>query len=129
MDSEHVDRWVAGYVEAWRAPGTYRLGELFTEDVTYLPSPWAQPVRGLAELTQFWEAERDEGEEFTLTSDIVVADGDIAIVRLSVEYVEPVAGSWRDLWVLRFAADGRCSSFEEWPFAPGQRDGHERSEA
>jgi len=31
---------------------------------------------------------------------------------------------WRDLWVLRFAADGRCSSFEEWPFAPGQPDGH-----
>ena len=129
MDSEHVDRWVAGYVEAWRAPGTDHLGELFTEDVTYLPSPWARPVRGLAELTQYWEAERDEGEEFTVTSVVVAADGDTAVVRLSVEYVEPIRGSWRDLWVLRFAADGRCASFEEGPFAPGQRDGHERSAA
>jgi hypothetical protein len=31
---------------------------------------------------------------------------------------------WRDLWVLRFDADGRCTAFEEWPFVPDQPDGH-----
>ncbi|WP_327035397.1 hypothetical protein [Micromonospora ureilytica] len=28
---------------------------------------------------------------------------------------------YRDLWVMRFADDGRCRSFEEWPFWPGQQ--------
>jgi hypothetical protein len=37
------------------------------------------------------------------------------------------AERWRDLWVIRFDDDGRCVAFEEWPFAPRQRDGHEHS--
>ena len=48
---------------------------------------------------------------------------------MSVDY-EPhgatPAQRWRDLWVIRFDGEGRCVAFEEWPFAPGQRDGHER---
>ena len=25
---------------------------------------------------------------------------------------------YRDLWVIRFAGDGRCAWFEEWPYWP-----------
>jgi hypothetical protein len=44
----------------------------------------------------------------------------VAVVRLDVRYGEPVRQEYRDLWVLTFAADGRCRSFEEWPFWPGK---------
>ena len=33
----------------------------------------------------------------------------------------PVGGpvhEYRDLWIIRFAEDGRCRHFEEWPYAP-----------
>jgi hypothetical protein len=40
------------------------------------------------------------------------------VVRVFVEYGEPGNGPWRDLWVLTFDDDDRCSSFEEGPFAP-----------
>ena len=43
--------------------------------------------------------------------------------QVFVEYADPPQ-PWRDLWVLEFAEDGRCSAFEEWPFAPKQDDGH-----
>ena len=59
-----------------------------------------------------------------MTSDIVAVDGATAVVRLAVDYGDPGGRRWRDLWVLRFDDDGRCSAFEEWPFAPGQDDGH-----
>ena len=73
----------------------------------------------------FWESERDgTDEEFTMSSEVVAVDGDTAVVRVFVEYTTPVAERWRDLWVLRLVPDGRCSSFEEWPFAPEQSDGH-----
>jgi hypothetical protein len=66
-----------------------------------------------------WEAERDgPGEVFTMTSEIVVADGDTAVVRAQVRYGDPVTQEWRDLWIIRFGPDGRCTSFEEWPIAP-----------
>lgn len=127
VDRETVERWVAGYERAWRTPGTEPLAELFTPDVAYRPSPWAHPITGLPRLGAWWEAERDgPDEQFAMTSDIVAVDGDTAVVRIEVDYPRDDGSErWRDLWILRFDPDGRCVEFEEWPFAPGQRDGHE----
>ena len=101
------------------------FAELFAADASYLPSPWAQPLEGLDAIARFWEAERvGPDEQFTMSSEVVAVEGDTAVVRVLVEYGAHREKPWRDLWVIRFAEDGRCSSFEEWPFAPGQRDGH-----
>jgi ketosteroid isomerase-like protein len=125
MDRRTVEQWVERYELCWRTPETDQLVDLFLPGATYLPSPWARQLHGLAEIAEFWEAEREGAdEEFTMSSDVVAVDGDIAVVRVLVEYAAPQAGSWRDLWVLQLAPDGRCASFEEWPFAPAQRDGH-----
>jgi hypothetical protein len=131
IDRSAVERWVEGYERAWRTAGTDGLSDLFSSDASYLPSPWATPVEGLAAIARFWEHEREGPDEpFTMTSEIVAVDGPNAVVRVQVDYGRPgdAAGGqkWRDIWVIRFDADGRCSAFEEWPFAPGQRDGHER---
>lgn len=124
MDQSAVEQWVADYERAWRTPGTEPLSELFTPDVRYLPSPWAHPIEGLASLALFWDAERKgPDEEFVMASEVVAVDDATAVVRVLVEYGAPDS-RWRDLWVLRFADDGRCSSFEEWPFSPSQPDGH-----
>jgi hypothetical protein len=39
--TEHVllGRWLADYEAAWRAPATDSLGEIFTDDASYLHSP------------------------------------------------------------------------------------------
>lgn len=125
MDRKAVEQWVSDYERAWRTPGTDSLAAVFTPDALYLASPWAPPMEGLGAIASFWDAERDgPDEEFTMASEIVAVDGQTAVVRVSVEYGAPGAAPWRDLWVLRFAEDGRCSWFEEWPFAPGQPDGH-----
>jgi hypothetical protein len=116
---------VRGYERAWRADGTEGLGELFAKDVSYLPSPWADPVRGLDDLARFWEAERDGPDEgFSLASELVAVDGHIGVVRVRVDYSHTDAGRWRDLWIIELDDEGRCVAFEEWPFAPGQHDGH-----
>ncbi len=123
MDRKRVERWLGGYERAWRSPGTAALAELFTSDVTYSPSPWAEPLLGLEQLAGFWEAERQGPDEpFTMTASVLAVEMETAVVRVDVEYG---AGrqSWRDLWVLVFSPGGRCGRFEEWPFAPGQPDG------
>ena len=126
MDRGDVEAWVAAYERAWRTPGTDALAALFTPDVTYLYDPYEEPVRGLAALGPWWEEGRDGADEvFTMSSELVAVDGDVAVARVEVVYGEPARQEYRDLWVLRFAADGRCSSFEEWPFWPG----HGRSPA
>ena len=125
MDRTAVEKWVADYERIWRTPGTGLLAELFEPAASYLPSPWAQPLEGLEAIARFWEAERvSPDEEFTMSSEVVIVDADRAVVRVMVGYGAQARRPWRDLWLLRFAEDGRCSSFEEWPFAPEQSDGH-----
>ena len=120
---DHVARWVEGYEEAWRPPGTARLAELFTPDVSYASSPWAEPVRGLDELALFWDAERDGADEvFTMSSEVIAVDAETAVVRVWVEYEDDPETPWRDLWILRFSPGGRVAAFEEWPFAPDGED-------
>ena len=122
MTGDQVAGWVAAYERAWRTPGTGPLAGLFTPDAVYRQGPYDEPVTGLPAISRIWEAERDgPGEVFRMTSDIVTVDGDTAVVRLEVHYSDPVGQEFRDLWVIRFAGDGRCASFEEWPFWPGQR--------
>jgi ketosteroid isomerase-like protein len=120
-ERDHVQQWLTGYETAWRAPGTKGLAGLFTEDATYLQSPYEQPVTGLAAIGRMWERERLGPDEiFTLATSIVATDGQVAVVRAEVSYGDPVTQEYRDLWVIRFAADGRCAWFEEWPFWPQQ---------
>ena len=55
-----------------------------------------------------------------MTAEPVAVEGRDAVVRLEVRYRDPVAQEYRDLWVLRFAPDGRVEDFEEWAVLAGQ---------
>jgi ketosteroid isomerase-like protein len=121
MDRDQVTRWLAAYEAAWRAPGTQALAGIFTADATYRPSPYKEAIRGLAAIARMWEAERDgPGEVFEISTEVVAVENDTAVVRAEVRYGQPVTQEWRDLWVVRFGPDGRCASYEEWPFAPAR---------
>ena len=114
-----VEEWIAAYEDAWRTPDTSGLDRLFTEDATYQLWPYDPVLEGLAAIKEMWEAEREgPGEIFTMSSSIVALENDTAVGRVEVTYGDPVEQEYRDLWIMRFAADGRCASFEEWPFWP-----------
>jgi ketosteroid isomerase-like protein len=116
-----VGRWLAGYEDAWRAPGTEGLAKLFTPDATYLQSPYEPPVTGLDAIKRMWDQEREgPGEVFTLVTDILAVDSPTAVVRAEVRYGDPPRQEYRDLWIIHLTADGRCSWFEEWPYWPGR---------
>lgn len=115
----HVTKWIADYERAWRNPGTAPLRDLFSDDASYQQAPYVANISGLAHIAAMWEDEREGPDEvFTMTSDIVAVEGDTAVVRVTVEYGNPVTQEYLDLWVIRFDADGRCAVFEEWPFWP-----------
>ena len=118
MDRDEVMRWVAGYERAWRDGDLDAVAELFTEDARYRPSPYDVAEVGHAAIRAFWLD--DEGQTFTVRAQPVAVEGREAVVRLEVRYDQPVRQEYRDLWVLRFAADGRVEDFEEWAYWPGK---------
>lgn len=120
MTRDDVDRWISQYERAWRTPGTEMLPGLFTEDAVYLHSPYAEPIDTPEDLARSWEEEREGPDElFTMTWQVLAVDGDTAVARVQVSYGEPLRQEYLDLWVMRFAPDGRCREFEEWAYWPG----------
>lgn len=119
MHRDHVLAWLAAYEQAWRSAGTTALAGLFTEHATYQQAPYEEVLTGRPAIAGMWEAERaGPAEVFRMASQIVAVDGDTAVARVEVWYGNPVQQEFRDLWVIRFADDGRCAAFEEWPFQP-----------
>lgn len=57
---------------------------------------------------------------FTVSAEPVAVEGSDAVVRVEVRYGDPLRQEYRDLWVLRFAEDGRVAHFEEWAYWPGK---------
>lgn len=119
-----IRRWIDGYERAWRSPGTARLAGLFSADIVYRHSPYAEPVVGLAALGRDWQAERAGPDEvFAMDVDVLAvnadhAGGPLGIAHLRVRYGDPVRQEYRDLWLVRFDGAGRAREFEEWPFWP-----------
>jgi ketosteroid isomerase-like protein len=118
VDRGEVMQWVAGYERAWRDGDVDAVTGLFTEDARYRPSPYDEAEVGHAAIQAFWRD--DEGQTFTVRAQPVAVEGRDAVVRLEVRYGDPVRQEYRDLWVLRFAADGRVEDFEEWAYWPGK---------
>jgi hypothetical protein len=116
-------RWVAAYERAWRTPGTTMLADVFASDATYQTEPFAAAHRGLEAIARLWEAERaGPDEQFALNVDVVAVEGSTGVVRIHVQYGEPLNQEYRDLWIVTLDAAGRCTAFEEWPFwPPGSR--------
>jgi hypothetical protein len=99
------------------------LTELFASDATYSAGPYEERHRGLDAIRRLWEAERaGPDEDFTMRSEIVAVEGDTGVARVHVVYADPPQ-EYLDLWIVRVDADGRCVSFEEWPFWPPGTDG------
>jgi ketosteroid isomerase-like protein len=117
VDREGVMRWVAAYERAWRDGDVGAVTDLFTEDVRYLVGPYAEP-KGAEEVRAFWADDVDR--RFTVAAEPVAVEGRDAVVRLEVRYLDPEEQEYRDVWLLRFADDGRVERFEEWAFWPGK---------
>jgi SnoaL-like protein len=120
IDRSHVHGWVEEYERVWRTAGTDQVAALFTDDATYRMSPFQEePYRGVTAIGRLWEAERSGPDEaFTMTFDVVAVEDPRAVIRVEVRYGPPLHEHWRDLWIVEFDTDGRCRSFEEWPFSP-----------
>ena len=117
MDRADVMRWVERYELTWRDEDLDAVGDLFTDDAQYRPSPYEDSLVGLDAIRDMWIDE--DGEAFAMTAQLVAVEGDVAVVRVEVRYGDPVRQEYRDLWVLRFAPDGRVEDFEEWAYWPG----------
>ena len=119
MDIEKVLEWVRGYERAWREVDLDAVETLFTEQAHYRASPYEPDIVGHDAIKRFWPEDED-GTDFTMSAQPIAVQERSAVVRVLVNYRGAKPQEYRDLWVLRFAADGRVEDFEEWAYWPGK---------
>ena len=113
-----VVEWLARYVDVWKSGDDSRVAELFSDDAVYYADPFAIPLRGLAEIAEFWGISGDPPDAFEAHHDPLLISGDLAIATGFSRYFDASRSQFEreygNIFVLRFAPDGRCNEYREW---------------
>lgn len=111
--TDTLSSWVGHYTRAWESNDPDDIRALFTEDAEYRPRPYQPPWRGHREIVEGWLQAQDEPGDAQFQWRAVVSDGTIGVLEGTTVYIKS-GGTYSNLWVIRFAPDGRASSFTEW---------------
>ena len=126
MTRDDVDRWLSEYIAAWKSYDSDQIAAFFTEEVAYRYHPYDDPIEGVEEVVKAWREEgdhpeagtRDEPGTYDAEYATVAVDGDVAVATGWSSYKDsadgPVARTYDNCFVMRFAEDGRCREFTEW---------------
>ncbi len=118
-DRAAVQRWLDAYVRAWKAYDEVEIADLWAEDATWL-YPFGTRAHGRAPITAEWMAEQHLFVHggYDAAYEPIAIDGSIVVCHGRTRFFDPATGTTRaeydNIWVLRFAADGRCAEFHEW---------------
>lgn len=111
-DRTTAQEFLTGYERAWASNEPDDIRAIFTPDAEYRTEPWSTPWRGHDEIVAGWLEAQDAPGDYTFEGDVAAVDGDTAFVEGITRYTND--RTYRNLWVVRLADDGRARSFTEW---------------
>jgi hypothetical protein len=125
VNLDDVQAWLDRYVHAWETYDEAEIGELFSEDAEYRYHPWDEPVAGRAAIVRDWVAPegsastRDVPGTYAAAYTPYAVDDDVAVAVGTSTYWKDASRAevdrvYHNVYLLRFDADGRCSSFTEY---------------
>ena len=121
MDRAGVERWLQAYRKAWSSDAKEDIEALLTEDVTYSPYPWPRGEnrwQGRDTVVGKWQGRGDSKIEWRFDHNILAVEGDTAVIEGWTEYDsgpnQPEEEAYANIWLVRFADDGRAREFAEW---------------
>ncbi|MBI5230619.1 MAG: nuclear transport factor 2 family protein [Coriobacteriales bacterium] len=123
-----IDQWMQRYIAAWRSDDPEAVAALFADDSRYRTAPHRPPVEGRDAIVEWWVDQGDSKLDWTFEYEIVAVDGDVSIVQGRTHYPcegDQAAKTYRNLWVIEFASDGRAREFTEWYMLEPHTDGGE----
>lgn len=120
MDKADVQAWLNRYVEAWRTNDREQVESLFSEDATYRYHPYgddSHASNGRDAIVAAWLEDADPPDSWEASYAPFAVDGDRAVAVGTSHYFASDKGparTFHNVFLLRFAADGRCTEFTEY---------------
>lgn len=114
----NAERFLAGYLDAWRTNEADSIRALFAPDATYRSGARdLAPAVGADAIVEHWLEERDEPGEWSYEGGVELEDGKAAVIRGATTYsAGPKSGVYENVWLVRFDDEGRASEFQDWWF-------------
>lgn len=123
MNQSDLQAWLNRYVEAWRTNDRELVESLFTEDAAYRYRPYggdSHANNGREAIVAAWLEEADPPDTWEASYTPFAVDGDRAVAVGTSRYFATDKGparTFHNVFLLRFAADGRCAEFTEYYMA------------
>ena len=119
MTRADLQDWLDRYIAAWRGNDADRIGDLFTPDAVYRYRPYGEDrhaSRGREAIVADWLGDPDPPGTWEARYEPYAVDGDRAVAtgwsRYAASDEEPER-TYHNVFLMRFAADGRCAEFTE----------------
>lgn len=112
VTSTTITAWMNAYLKAWDSNEPDDIKAMFTDDAVYLTAPYLPPRVGVQAIIDGWIDDQDEPGDHTFTWHETGRDGSLAFVSGDTVYTN--GHRYANLWVIRFAEDGRATEFTEW---------------
>jgi len=117
VDRSAAQEWLDRYIRAWESNDPEEIAALFTEDATYSYGPFRDDVRGRDAIVASWLEEPDAPGSWSAEYRPLAVEGDTAVANGRSRYVQPDGSprtEYDNVFLIRFAEDGRCREFREW---------------
>jgi len=101
------------YIDAWNTNDPDAIGALFTEDATYLPTPFSDGWHGREAIVAGWLDRKDDAGTFEFAWAVLAENDAVAVVRGLTTYEAPYP-TYSNIWVIEFDGSGACHAFTEW---------------
>jgi uncharacterized protein (TIGR02246 family) len=116
-DAVDYEAWVERYIAAWNSNDPAEIGDLFTEEAAYRPTPFSDEWRGRDGIVAEWLNRKDEPGDTTFSYDVIATGPGIGIVRGLTHYISTKV-DYYNIWEVTLDSEGRCSRFVEWWMSP-----------
>lgn len=114
----NAERFLDGYLDAWRTNDPDTIRSIFAADATYRSGARdLEPTVGVDAIVAQWEEDRDEPGTWSFSGAVDLQTEKAAVIRGVTTYTEgPKSGTYANVWLVRFDEQGRASEFQDWWF-------------
>ena len=117
MERTSFESWLEEYGSAWRDRSPHAAANLFMDDGTYQVTPFVEPMRGRAEIFEYWsQVARTEGN-IQFRYEVLAVTPETAIAHWWASFVivpQRLQTKLDGIFLISLSADGRCQSLREW---------------